>query len=907
MVGRQVLNRILGGLSLRARLERPFAAMSAVPENKPGYTQRIENSAECVDLRSDTVTLPSVEMRRAMAEAVLGDDVYGEDPTVNALEQRCAKLFGKEAALFVLSGTMGNLLAVMVHCQRGDELIVGRHHHIHRWEQGNYAQIAGVSATTLDVKSDGTLDLKDVEDSIRVKDAHMPMTRLICVENTHNFMGGKAIPIDHLKALKELAVRKGLKIHMDGARIYNAAVATNCEVSEIASYADTVQMCFSKGLGAPSGSILVGSREEIALARLRRKALGGGWRQAGILAAAAMVALDHAEATVRKDHERAKILASAINKSTPAALKKKIFANDDTNITNMVLLNCLEEVNVYKVMEFFKSNGVLVMAFDSTRIRMVLNWGVDDEGLRKVVDVYKKLVGQLAADPRFVGAADHLPASPVMREAYRRSSPALTFSDQLVLMSCRRRRPQESSRQLFLQHWLRKILPCCCKTPVGVDELTDEEMHAVREVWSRAKQRDIGMQILRELIDRKPQFKDYFGIHVSNENMEELYACKEFLLQAHRIQNFLDTAVSSLGFCPMVIVQQMAHRVGQIHYYRGVNFGADNWLSFKKVTVESVTSELRSEPVVESRSSTKLSLRESVQLSQLIFEVDPRLAVVGWEKFMGSIVQTRTMIDFINGAKIVVPVVAVSSRLRLGAGMSSFSFKKYVQQYWCCCVYPPKTHDPTEFLENNREYRAIFGLFHVKDAAIGLAIVKTVALLTALVVHVVDGSNPLGLLFGTCAFFGVCISNIMLISGLQTNKYLFLVPYFTVCVLFIFALILQLFVDFLESANEKNTLEKSSVLHNGGLLLMVWFEIYMLTIVWRAFVYVCDVNMHQEIVGKKGYTNPFDDLELGEENLKVVKLFGDDGEYNEDDEEDEEAEETTSGCETARAGSPGRG
>uniref|UniRef100_A0A1I7WN43 Beta_elim_lyase domain-containing protein n=1 Tax=Heterorhabditis bacteriophora TaxID=37862 RepID=A0A1I7WN43_HETBA len=211
-------------------------------------------------------------MKQAMIDAQLGDDVYGEDTTVNELEKRCAELFGKEAGLFVASGTMGNLLAVMAHCQRGDEIIVGRQNHIHRWEQGNYAQLA--------MKEDGIMDVKDIEDSIRINDSHMPRTRLICLENTHNYAGGKALPISYLKSIRDLANRYNLLIHMDGARIYNAAIA----------------------LGV--------------------KAVGGGWRQAGILAAAAHVALDKADVTIRKDHHNAQILAAGINQRTPESFKK---------------------------------------------------------------------------------------------------------------------------------------------------------------------------------------------------------------------------------------------------------------------------------------------------------------------------------------------------------------------------------------------------------------------------------------------------------------------------------------------------------------------------------------------------------------------------------------------------------
>ncbi|CAI2351130.1 unnamed protein product [Caenorhabditis sp. 36 PRJEB53466] len=389
------------------------SASTDLLDTPSAYTQKSNKTHKSIDLRSDTVTIPSDEMRRAMAEAIVGDDVYGEDVTTTRLEQRCAELFGKEAGLFVVSGTMGNLLAVMAHCQRGEEIIVGRYNHIHRWEQGNYAQIAGISATTLEVKPDGTMDLEDIEQAIRVKggyvevrdescdeevtsipDCHMPVSKLICIENTHNYSGGKALPIEWMRSVKQLAERRGLKVHMDGARIYNAAIASNTSVKHISSFADTVQMCFSKGLGAPVGSIVVGPKDFIDRARHSRKALGGGWRQSGVLAAAAHVALDHAECTIRADHLRAKKLAKLLNDATPDALKTKVYAKEN-DITNMVLVHCENGITVQQLNDFFQKHDVLAMTFDAKRIRMVLNWNVDDENLETIAQVYKKFVEQL--------------------------------------------------------------------------------------------------------------------------------------------------------------------------------------------------------------------------------------------------------------------------------------------------------------------------------------------------------------------------------------------------------------------------------------------------------------------------------------------------------------------------------
>ncbi|CAJ0603333.1 unnamed protein product [Cylicocyclus nassatus] len=364
--------------------------------NTSYYTATVDDSSRLIDLRSDTVTLPSEEMRQAMANAVLGDDVYGEDKTINSLEERCARLFDKEAALFVVSGTMGNLLAIMTHCQRGDEIIVGKTNHIHRWEQGNYAQIAGVSATTLPVNADGTMNLDEIEEAIRVDDCHMPRTSLICLENTHNYAGGLVLPLDYMRAVRELATRRNVRVHIDGARIYNAAVALGVKVSNIAQYGDSIMMCFSKGLGAPVGSVLVGSKKFIELARRRRKALGGGWRQAGVLAAAAHIALDRAEETVKQDHLNACKLARGFNEMTPESLKDDLQVVE-SGITNMILLKCSKKIPPVEVKNFFHSHGVLVMPFDDTRVRIVTNWGIKADDVEKVLSVYKAFVESLSS------------------------------------------------------------------------------------------------------------------------------------------------------------------------------------------------------------------------------------------------------------------------------------------------------------------------------------------------------------------------------------------------------------------------------------------------------------------------------------------------------------------------------
>jgi len=302
------------------------------------------NSADCagvrvVDLRSDTVTVPTAEMRKAMAEAAVGDDVYGEDPTVKALEETAASLLGKEAGLFVPSGTMGNLLAFMVHCnQRGSEAIVGTQAHSFLYEQGGAAHLAGVSLNLIQNKPDGTFDLDEFEQKVRGFDIHEPKTQLVMVENTHNMCGGKVLPLEWLEQLSKRARAHGLKIHMDGARVFNAAAYMNVPVSRIARDVDTVCFCLSKGLSCPVGSLLVGSKEFIKEAHRGRKALGGGMRQVGILAAAGLVALEQVVPLLGDDHKRAKRLAQAIY-----ALNSKNFTVDmkvvQTNIFMIELLN----------------------------------------------------------------------------------------------------------------------------------------------------------------------------------------------------------------------------------------------------------------------------------------------------------------------------------------------------------------------------------------------------------------------------------------------------------------------------------------------------------------------------------------------------------------------------------------
>ena len=255
-----------------------------------------------IDLRSDTVTKPTPEMREAMAEAEVGDDVYGDDPTVNHLEELAAQILGKEAAIFVPSGTMGNLLALLVHCQRGDEASVGNKSHIYMNEAGGMAALGGIQPCPVPHQKDGTLALDDILASIRTEDVHHPITRLICLENTQNACGGIPLTAEYTRQVGEVARQNILSLHIDGARIFNAAAAQNVDVKDLVAPADSVMFCLSKGLSSPIGSLLVGTKKIIARARHFRKMLGGGMRQVGIVAVAGIISLERMTKRLTDDH-----------------------------------------------------------------------------------------------------------------------------------------------------------------------------------------------------------------------------------------------------------------------------------------------------------------------------------------------------------------------------------------------------------------------------------------------------------------------------------------------------------------------------------------------------------------------------------------------------------------------------
>jgi threonine aldolase len=265
-----------------------------------------------IDLRSDTLTVPTPAMREAMASAEVGDDVFAEDPTINKLQEMAAAKLGFEAALFVSSGTMGNLSAMLAHCGRGEEIILGDQSHIYIYEGGGTAVVGGIHPRSVPNQPDGTLKLEDIARSIRPKDSHYPETRVIALENTHNRMGGAVLAPAYMQQVSALAKQHDLKLHIDGARIFNAAAALNVDVRELTKGADSVTFCLSKGLSAPVGSVLCGSKAFIQIAHKRRKVLGGGMRQGGVIAAAGVVALEQMTERLREDHDHARALAEGI-------------------------------------------------------------------------------------------------------------------------------------------------------------------------------------------------------------------------------------------------------------------------------------------------------------------------------------------------------------------------------------------------------------------------------------------------------------------------------------------------------------------------------------------------------------------------------------------------------------------
>ncbi|MGN4989367.1 low-specificity L-threonine aldolase [Aeromonas sp. 97A] len=334
-----------------------------------------------IDLRSDTVTQPTDAMRQAMLHAEVGDDVYGEDPGVNALEAFGARLLGKQAALFVPSGTMSNLLAVMSHCQRGEGAILGNAAHIYRYEAQGSAVLGSVALQPLPMQRDGTLAFDDIKAALAPDDAHFVQTRLICLENTHN---GKVLPLSYLQEMGAFVAERGLRLHLDGARLFNAAVASETAAAVIAAPFDSISICLSKGLGAPVGSLLVGRHDFIARARRLRKMLGGGMRQAGILAQAGLFALEQHVTRLADDHRRAKRLAEGLAALPGIELDLSLVQS------NMVFLR-LHEGESAPLLAFMKERGILFSGYGE--LRLVTHLQINDDDIEEVIDAFTEYLG----------------------------------------------------------------------------------------------------------------------------------------------------------------------------------------------------------------------------------------------------------------------------------------------------------------------------------------------------------------------------------------------------------------------------------------------------------------------------------------------------------------------------------
>jgi threonine aldolase len=340
-----------------------------------------------IDLRSDTVTLPSNEMREAIYHAELGDDVFGEDPTVNRLEQMAAERVGAEAALLVVSGTMGSLVSILTHCGRGAEVILGDRCHTSIYEAGGISALGGIHPWTVPNQPDGTLRLEDIEAAIRPDNVHFPRTRLICLENTHNRCDGAPLTTNYTAQVVDLAHRHNLAVHLDGARIFNAAVALGVDVKELTRGVDSLSFCLSKGLAAPVGSVVCGSKDFIAEARRTRKMLGGGMRQAGIIAAAGIVALDKMIDRIHEDHDNAARLAKGIARIDGLSID---LARVQTNIVYLdVAVEGLSGEDLAKQLD---AREVRVLSVGPTRLRAVTHYGITADDIDQTLSVLAEVI-----------------------------------------------------------------------------------------------------------------------------------------------------------------------------------------------------------------------------------------------------------------------------------------------------------------------------------------------------------------------------------------------------------------------------------------------------------------------------------------------------------------------------------
>jgi threonine aldolase len=329
-----------------------------------------------IDLRSDTITLPTPAMRDVIYKAELGDDVFGEDPTVNRLEEMSAERMGKEAALLVVSGTMGNLACMLTHCRRGEEVILGDLSHTFLYEAGGISALGGIHPHTIKNQPDGTMRLEDIEKAIRSENVHFPRTRLICLENTHNRCNGVALRPEYMDSVSSLAKKHGLSIHLDGARIFNAAVALGVDVKKLTAKADSVSFCLSKGLSAPVGSVVCGSKEFIDEARRTRKILGGGMRQAGIIAAAGITALEDMVDRLKEDHENAQRLAQGIAGIDGLSIEPEKVQ------TNIIYFEINEDrMTAEELVAKLDKKGVKMLSLEARQLRAVTHYGISAEDI----------------------------------------------------------------------------------------------------------------------------------------------------------------------------------------------------------------------------------------------------------------------------------------------------------------------------------------------------------------------------------------------------------------------------------------------------------------------------------------------------------------------------------------------
>ena len=334
-----------------------------------------------IDLRSDTVTQPSNQMRDAISNSLLGDDVFGEDPTVNEIEQKAAQIMGKESALLVPSGTMGNLVSILSHCERGTEIILGHKSHTFIYEGGGISSVGGIHSRQLLNDDFGIINLDDIKQAVRDDNVHYPKTSAISLENTHNMCFGSPIEPNYIKSVSVIAKENNLKLHVDGARIFNAAVSLNIDVKDFVKNVDSVTFCLSKGLAAPIGSVVCGSKKFIDKARRHRKVLGGGMRQAGIIAAAGLISLDDCIVQIKKDHNNAKVLAEGLNKIKGLSVQLNLV---QTNIIFFKLES--DEITAQTLVESMNSKGIKFFETSPNRFRLVTHYGITKK------DIYKTLI-----------------------------------------------------------------------------------------------------------------------------------------------------------------------------------------------------------------------------------------------------------------------------------------------------------------------------------------------------------------------------------------------------------------------------------------------------------------------------------------------------------------------------------